>query len=60
MEFIYEAFQYIANVFGSISDFFMSIPDLILEVFTYAWYWVSNFICPSKSLWLRWPTKSLQ
>ncbi|EGR3323091.1 hypothetical protein DMJ26_11075 [Vibrio parahaemolyticus] len=39
MDFIYEAFQYIANVFGSISDFFMSIPDLILEVFTYAWYW---------------------
>lgn len=40
MEFIYAAFQYIANVFGSIYDFFVSIPDLIVEVFAYAWYWL--------------------
>jgi ABC-type phosphate transport system permease subunit len=40
MEFIYAAFQYIANVFGSIYDFFVSIPDLIIEVFAYAWYWL--------------------
>ncbi|HHP0481482.1 TPA: hypothetical protein ACRZ2J_003262 [Vibrio campbellii] len=40
MEFIFDAFQFIANVFGAILDFFTSIPTLILEVFTYSWYWL--------------------
>lgn len=43
MEFIYSALQYIANVFGSISDFFSTIPNLILEAFSYAWFWAIKF-----------------
>lgn len=43
MEFIYSALQYIANVFGSIADFFSTIPNLILETFSYAWFWAIKF-----------------
>lgn len=43
MDFIYSAFQYVANVFGSISDFISTIPDLIVEIFSYAWFWAIKF-----------------
>ncbi|MEZ9120574.1 hypothetical protein BCV43_20985 [Vibrio cyclitrophicus] len=39
MEYFYSALDYIVTVFGSIYDFFASIPDLFLDVFTYAWFW---------------------
>lgn len=39
MEYFYDALDFIVTAFGSIYDFFASIPDLILEAFTYAWFW---------------------
>lgn len=39
MEYFYSALDYIVSVFGSIYDFFASIPDLILQAFSYAWFW---------------------
>ena len=39
MEYFYGALDYIVSVFGSIYDFFATIPDLFLDVFTYAWFW---------------------
>lgn len=39
MEFIYSALQFFADIGGLISDFFSAIPDIIKEIFTYAWYW---------------------
>ncbi|MEZ9739853.1 hypothetical protein AB4283_20005 [Vibrio splendidus] len=39
MEYFYSALDYIVSVFGSIYDFFATIPDLFLDAFTYAWFW---------------------
>ncbi|MFA0718986.1 hypothetical protein AB4622_23635 [Vibrio splendidus] len=42
MEYFYSALDYIVSVFGSIYDFFATIQDLFLDVFTYAWFWFIN------------------
>ena len=39
MDFIYEAFQFIANSINEIVDFFITIPLLIRDCFNYAFYW---------------------
>ena len=39
MEYFYSALDYIVSVFGSIYDFFATIPELFVDVFTYAWFW---------------------
>lgn len=38
MEFIYDALQYVVDILSFIKDFFYSIPDLLMDIFTYIWY----------------------
>ncbi|MEZ8504624.1 hypothetical protein AB6D08_25470 [Vibrio splendidus] len=38
MEYFYSALDYIVTVFGSIYDFFATIPDLFIDLFTYGWF----------------------
>lgn len=39
MDFIYEAFQFLANSISEILDFFSSIPLFIRDCFNYAFFW---------------------
>lgn len=39
MDFIYEAFQFLANSLNDVVDFFSTIPLLIKDCFNYAFYW---------------------
>lgn len=39
MEFFYNSLDYIVQSFTDIYDFFSTLPDLIFDVFSYAWFW---------------------
>ncbi|MCY9803346.1 hypothetical protein OTK51_07855 [Vibrio scophthalmi] len=43
MDFIFEALQYIADVFVALKDFVVSVPDFVQEIFAYAWFWAIKF-----------------
>lgn len=39
MDFIFEAFQFLADAINEIIDFFTTLPLLIRDCFNYAFYW---------------------
>ncbi len=40
MDFIFDALQYLADISNVVVDFVVSIPAFIMDLFTYAWFWM--------------------
>ncbi|RZP71668.1 hypothetical protein D8T51_18365 [Vibrio vulnificus] len=48
MEFLMDGLQYIANMFSTVGDFIAGIPDFIMEIFAYCWFWLIKLYISSQ------------